>query len=104
MLSINPKMLARLDELEEDLTARRKRAIEEDWRGEVEGLDLTLTFLRGKREQARRFERTGPVTLGSANPLAPRCSNSQRTGHRRSKNACVTAETTSPATRPVQDI
>ncbi|MFJ1998400.1 recombinase [Streptomyces asiaticus] len=63
MLSINPKMLARLDELEEDLTARRKRAIEEDWRGEVEGLDLTLTFLRGKREQARRFERTGPVTL-----------------------------------------
>ncbi|MFE7571445.1 recombinase [Streptomyces sp. NPDC057539] len=62
MLSINSKVVARLDELEEDLTARRKRAIEEDWRGEVEGLDLTLTFLRGKREQARRFERTGPVT------------------------------------------
>ncbi|MDI3390489.1 hypothetical protein QIS99_30485 [Streptomyces sp. B-S-A8] len=47
----------------QDLVARRKRAIEEDWRGEVEGLDLTLTFLRSKREQARRFERTGPVTL-----------------------------------------
>ncbi|QZY21034.1 hypothetical protein [Streptomyces decoyicus] len=35
MLSINPKMPACLDDLEEDLTARRKRAIEEDWRGDV---------------------------------------------------------------------
>ncbi|MGW1757598.1 hypothetical protein [Streptomyces mirabilis] len=32
MLSINPKMLPRLDELEEDLLARRKRAIKEGWR------------------------------------------------------------------------
>lgn len=64
MLSINPKMLPRLDELEEDLVARRKRAVQEDWRGEIEGLDLTLTFLRSKREQARRFQRTGPVSLG----------------------------------------
>ncbi|MFE9536647.1 tyrosine-type recombinase/integrase [Streptomyces sp. NPDC006691] len=64
MLSINPKMLPRLDELEEDLVARRRRATEEGWRGEVEGLDLTLTFLRSKREQARRFQRTGPVSLG----------------------------------------
>ncbi|MEU5149710.1 site-specific integrase [Streptomyces yangpuensis] len=64
MLSINPKMLPRLDELEEDLLARRRRATEEGWRGEVDGLDLTLTFLRSKREQARRFQRTGPVPLG----------------------------------------
>jgi hypothetical protein len=42
MLSINPKMLPRLEELEEDLIARRKRAVAEDWRGEVEGIDLTL--------------------------------------------------------------
>jgi hypothetical protein len=64
MLSINPNMLPRLDELEEDLLARRKRALEEGWRGEVEGLELTLTFLRSKREQARRFERNSPVALG----------------------------------------
>ncbi|MFI1884871.1 recombinase [Streptomyces jumonjinensis] len=64
MLSINPKMLPRLDEIEEDLLARRKRAIAEGWQGEIEGLDLTLDFLRGKREQTRRFERSGTVSLG----------------------------------------
>ena len=69
MLSINPKMLPRLDELEEDLIARRQRAVQEDWRGEIEGLDLTLTFLRSKREQARRFQRSGPVSLGM--PVIP---------------------------------
>ncbi|MFF2123213.1 tyrosine-type recombinase/integrase [Kitasatospora sp. NPDC058184] len=68
MLSINPKMLTRLDELEEDLLARRERAVAEDWRGEIDGLDLTLTFLRSKREQARRFQRTGPVSLGLPAP------------------------------------
>ncbi|OKJ33315.1 integrase [Streptomyces sp. CB01580] len=69
MLSINPKMLPRLDELEEDLVTRRRRAIDEDWRGEVEGLDLTLTFLRSKRDQARRIQRTSPVSLGI--PVVP---------------------------------
>ncbi|MFF4576307.1 recombinase [Streptomyces sp. NPDC001410] len=64
MLSINPKMLPRLDELEEDLLTRRGRAVAEDWRGEIDGLDLTLAFLRSKREQARRFQRTGHVALG----------------------------------------
>ncbi|MFJ3637973.1 hypothetical protein [Streptomyces sp. NPDC090112] len=64
MLSTNPKMLPRPDELEEDLTARRERAVAENWRGETDGLDLTLTFWRSKREQPRRFERTGPVPLG----------------------------------------
>ena len=65
MLSINPKMIPRLDELEADLLARRRqRAITEDWPGEVEGLDLTLSFLRSKREQARRAAASGPVQLG----------------------------------------
>ncbi|WP_327328080.1 recombinase [Streptomyces sp. NBC_01210] len=64
MLSVNPKMLPRLDELEEDLLARRERAVAEDWGGEIDGLDLTLTFLCSKRDQARRFERSGPVPLG----------------------------------------
>ncbi|MYV45760.1 recombinase [Streptomyces sp. SID2888] len=72
MLSVDPKMPPRLDELEEDLLARRQRAVAEDWRGEIEGLDLTLTFLRSKREQARRFQRIGPVSLGMPDLPHPR--------------------------------
>ncbi len=64
MLSVNPKMLLRLDEIEEDLIARRQRAISEGWRGEVEGLELTLTFLRSKRDRARRAASMGTVSLG----------------------------------------
>ncbi|MFC9916251.1 hypothetical protein [Streptomyces sp. NPDC127197] len=64
MLSINPKMLPRLDELETDLLTRRQRAIDEGWRGEVEGLDLTLRFLRSKRTQAHRAAAAGRVDLG----------------------------------------
>ena len=30
----------------------------EGWLGEIEGIDLTLTFLRQKREQAQRHRRT----------------------------------------------
>jgi hypothetical protein len=70
MLSINPKMLPRLDELEADLLARRQRAITEDWRGEVEGIELTLTFLRAKRNQAQRSMSlaVGSVDLGIPAP------------------------------------
>ncbi|MEV7739175.1 recombinase [Streptomyces sp. NPDC088921] len=64
MPSIHPKMVPRLDELEADLLARRQRAIDEGWRGEVEGLDLTLRFLRSKRVQAHRAAATGRVDLG----------------------------------------
>ena len=39
-------MLARLDEIEDELQARRSRAAHEGWLGEVEGLDLTLAFVR----------------------------------------------------------
>jgi hypothetical protein len=66
MLSINPKMLPRLDELEADLISRRERAIAEDWRGEIEGIELTLTFLRAKRNQAQRalhMTAAAPVNL-----------------------------------------
>ncbi|WP_309484560.1 tyrosine-type recombinase/integrase [Streptomyces himalayensis] len=70
MLSINPKMLPRLDELEADLLARRQRAIDEGWRGEVDGLDLTLRFLRSKRAQAHRAAATTSVDLGM--PIRPR--------------------------------
>jgi len=64
MLAINPKMLPRLDEIEEDLLARRARAENEVWLGEVEGIDLTLTYLRQKREETKRPARIAPVALG----------------------------------------
>jgi hypothetical protein len=48
-------MLPRLQEIEADLLTRRARAGSEGWLGEIEGLDLTLTFLRDKR---KRLERT----------------------------------------------
>jgi len=64
MLNINPKMLPRLDEIEDDLLARRARAEHEGWLGEVEGIDLTLTFLRQKREETQGLARIAPVDLG----------------------------------------
>jgi hypothetical protein len=48
-------MLPRLQEIEADLLTRRARADSEGWLGEIEGLDLTLAFLRDKR---KRLERT----------------------------------------------
>ncbi|MEV1079318.1 recombinase [Streptomyces sp. NPDC050211] len=48
-------MLPRLDEIEEDLLARRARAERETWLGEVEGMDITLTYLRQKREETKRL-------------------------------------------------
>jgi hypothetical protein len=67
MLAINPKMLPRLDEIEDDLLARRVRAERENWLGEVEGIDLTITFLRQKREETKRLARIAPVELGMPN-------------------------------------
>ncbi|TJZ94570.1 recombinase [Actinacidiphila oryziradicis] len=64
MLAINPKMLPRLDEIEDDLLARRARAEREAWLGEVDGIDLTLTYLRQKREETKRLARVAPVDLG----------------------------------------
>lgn len=64
MLAINPKMLPRLDEIEEDLLARRARTARENWLGEVEGIDLTLTYLRHRREETRHLARVAPVQLG----------------------------------------
>jgi hypothetical protein len=47
-----------------DAVARRSRAAHEGWLGEVEGLDLTLTFLCQKREQTQRLSRIAPINLG----------------------------------------
>lgn len=64
MLQVNPKMLPRLDELEADLRARRERAQQEGWLGEIDGLDLTLSYVRQKRDDGRRLVRAGPVEIG----------------------------------------
>jgi integrase len=64
MLHVSPTMIGRLDDLEADIIARRSRAHREGWLGEIEGLDLTLSHLRGKRDQTRRLARaTGLVEL-----------------------------------------
>ncbi len=59
-----PEDATRLDEIEADLLARRARAEHEARLGEVEGIDLTLTFLRQKREETNRLARIAPVELG----------------------------------------
>ncbi|MEH0975167.1 tyrosine-type recombinase/integrase [Micromonospora sp. CPCC 205546] len=64
MLHVNPKMIDRLGELEKDLLTRRQHAQREHWLGEVEGIDLTLTFLRAKREEAERLSRRPVTQLG----------------------------------------
>jgi hypothetical protein len=64
-LHVNPKMLARLDELESDLEERRARAASECWLGEIEGIDRTLRCLRDKRDDTLRLTRiTRQVDLG----------------------------------------
>ncbi|NBE83390.1 tyrosine-type recombinase/integrase [Micromonospora rubida] len=63
MLHVNPKMITRLDELEHDLLARRQHAQRENWLGEIEGIDLTLTYLRAKREEAERLTRRPIIQL-----------------------------------------
>jgi integrase len=68
MLHVNPKMLARIDELEADLLARRERALAEQWAGEIDGIDLTLSFLRAKRDEAQRLARRPTVDLGIPAP------------------------------------
>lgn len=57
MLHVEPKMITRLTEIETDLASRRERARSEGWIGEIEGIDLTLTFLRRKRFDAERLSK-----------------------------------------------
>jgi hypothetical protein len=59
VLNINPKMLPRLDEIETDLLALRARAEQEGRLGEIEGIDLTLIFVRQKREESQWLARIG---------------------------------------------
>ncbi|MFI0220676.1 recombinase [Streptomyces lydicus] len=57
-------MLPRLAEIEKDLILRRKRAEEEQWLGEIEGIDLPLSFVRAKQAVAARLAQRSPVALG----------------------------------------
>jgi hypothetical protein len=62
----DPKTIRRLDELQSDLLAHRAHAESQGWLGEIEGIDLTLTFLRNKRTRAQRL--TTPTHLGLPHP------------------------------------
>jgi hypothetical protein len=53
-----------LDELETDLLGRRSRAEQEGWLGEMDGIDISLRFLRQKRDQTQRLTRLIPLPLG----------------------------------------
>ncbi|MEE1797538.1 recombinase [Streptomyces sp. JV176] len=58
-------MISRLEEIEQDLLDRRERAEREGWKGEIDGIDLTLQLLRQKHADATRFaRRTSHVSLG----------------------------------------
>jgi hypothetical protein len=71
MLNVNPKMIGRLNELEADLLARRERAHAEGWSGEIEGIDLTLSLLRAKRDATARLVRKSVVDPGPHTTLQP---------------------------------
>ena len=64
MLQVDPVMIGRLDEINEDLITRRVLAETRGWVGELEGIDLTLRFLHDKRGDAQRLARLGPTDLG----------------------------------------
>jgi hypothetical protein len=55
MLQVDPGMIDRLDEIKTDLLARRELAQTKGWLGELEGIDLTLHFLKEKHADAHRL-------------------------------------------------
>ncbi|MFB6717085.1 recombinase [Streptomyces sp. NPDC056237] len=55
-----------------DLILRRRRAEDEQWLGEIEGIDLTLTFVRTKQADAARLTHRSPVSLGIPTTRPPR--------------------------------
>ena len=74
-------MVERLGELEVDLLARRTRAEAEGWLGEIEGIDLTLTFLHDKRRVAARIVQPTHVTLHTSRQPERRTSRPQALGN-----------------------
>jgi hypothetical protein len=72
MLAINPKMLPGSTRSRKICWPARARDEHEAWLGEVEGIDLTLTFLRQKRQETKRLARIAPVELGIPVIATPR--------------------------------
>lgn len=64
LLQVDPTMISRLDEINEDLISRRELAQTKGWLGELEGIDLTLRFLQDKRAGAQRLSTLGPRNIG----------------------------------------
>ncbi|GAA1309043.1 recombinase [Saccharothrix xinjiangensis] len=52
-----------LNEIEDDLLARRARADRKNWLGKGEGIDLTLQILRTKRIETQRLTRIALVDI-----------------------------------------
>jgi Phage integrase family len=65
MLHVDPKMIGRLDQIHADLLTRREHARTQGWLGEIEGIDLTLRFLSGKRAETLRLARSSHDTATS---------------------------------------
>lgn len=64
-------MVSRLKVIEQDLVDRRARAEDEGWKGEIEGIDLTLSLLRQKHDEAVRLSglsRTVHLSMPSTSP------------------------------------
>ncbi|MGW5421672.1 hypothetical protein [Streptomyces sp. NPDC003943] len=75
-------MLPRLAEIEEDLVLRRQRAEEEQWLGDIEGIELTLAFVRAKQADAARLVQRPPVALGIPQGRGSTCSRPSCSGSR----------------------
>lgn len=75
MLRVDPKMIDRLDEIQDDLIARKAHAETEGWLGEIEGIDLTLRFLVDKRAETLQLSKklaTTATPLGMPTIGAPK--------------------------------
>jgi hypothetical protein len=78
VLHVDPKMLPRLVELEQDLRDRRRRAEYEGWTGEIEGIDLTLRLLAEKKAAAERAGSTRPAAALLGMPTTRRAAIQRR--------------------------
>ena len=75
MLHVDLKMITRLTEIETDLRDRRQRAQDQGWLGEIEGIDLTLTYLRDKlRDTQHRATRNTELGI----PAMPKRERAKR--------------------------
>ena len=69
-------------EMRDNLLARIAEAEREGWRGEVEGLKVSLAGAEDKLTQIdRRTGRDGPVSLGATIPVGPQQEASTRHDH-----------------------